>query len=79
MILNKILPDIKVHTSHDKGGSPQLESYAKTADIFVIATSAAKHAATEFIQKSRSKDKTTLYAAGKGSSSILRVLEEQYL
>ena len=78
-ILKKILPGIKVHLSHDKGGNNQLESYAKTADIFVIVTSSAKHAATEFIQKNRPKDKTTLFAAGKGSSSIIRALEEQYV
>ena len=78
-IIKQILPNIKVHTSHDKAGNPRLESYAKTADIFVIVTSSAKHAATEFIQKNRPKDKTTLFAAGKGSSSIIRALEEQYV
>jgi glycerate-2-kinase len=45
----------------------------------VIATSSAKHTATKFIQKNRPKDKTTLFAAGKGSSSIIRALEEQYI
>ena len=78
-IIEEIIPGIKVHTSHDKVGTSSLESYAKTVDIFVIATSSAKHAATEFILKNRPKDKTTLYAAGKGSSSIIRALEEQYL
>ena len=77
-ILKKVIPDIKVHLSHDKGGSKQLENFAKTADIFVIATSSAKHAATEFIRNNRPDDKTTLYADGKGSSSIIRALEEHY-
>lgn len=78
-IINEIIPDIKVNTFHDKVGTTRLEGYAKTADIFVIATSSAKHAATTFIQKNRPKDKITLFAAGRGFSSILRVLEEYAL
>ena len=79
VIHSSLLNHIKIYTSNDKAGNPSLENFAKTADIFVIVTSSAKHAATEFIQKNRPKDKTTLFAAGKGSSSIIRALEEQYV
>ena len=76
-IINEMIPNIKITISKDKVGTSPLKSLAKNADMFVIATASAKHAATTFIQKNRPKDKMTLFAAGKGYSSILRVIEEQ--
>ena len=78
-IIKKMIPNITVLTSHDKVGNKRLEGWAKTADIFVIAVSSAKHAATEFITNNRPKEKTTLWADGKGSSSIISALEEKYV
>jgi len=76
-IIKEMIPNIKITINKDKVGTNSLKSLAKNADIFVIATSSAKHAATTFIQNNRPKDKMTYFAAGRGYSSILRVIEEQ--
>jgi hypothetical protein len=44
--------------------------------MFVVATQSAKHAATGFINQHRPKDKPVLFPAGKGASSIVRVMGE---
>jgi hypothetical protein len=56
------------------GGSPSLRTAAGTADVFVVATAAAKHAATIFIDANRPKSRTTLFARGQGSASLLDAL-----
>ena len=76
-IIKKMIPNIKITINKDKVGTNPLKSLAKNADIFVIATSSAKHAATTFIQNNRPKDKMTFFATGRGYSSILSVIEEQ--
>lgn len=65
-----------VQTFSDHGGTPALKKAAQTKDIFVIATRAAKHAATGFIEMHRpeSKKALTRYPKGKGSASMLREL-----
>ena len=71
------LTGVCVETFHDHvGGSSALRSAAVTADIFVLATAAAKHAATTFIQSRRPKGSTTLFARGQGSASILESLRQ---
>jgi hypothetical protein len=66
--------DVKVLVSNEKVGSDRLRRLAEEADIFLMAVRSAKHAATDFIEVHRPKGKTTLYAAGKGSASMLRIL-----
>ena len=78
-IIKKMIPKINVKISNDKVGNPRLEVWAKTADIFIIAASSAKHAATEFITNNRPKEKTTLWSKGKGSTTIFRALYEHYV
>ena len=78
-IIKEMIPGIKITINKDKVVSSSLKSLSKNSDIFVIATSSAKHAATTFIQMNRPKDKITLFASGRGTSSILRVIEEQYV
>lgn len=74
--LHELAPGIAVHCFHDKvGGSPSLRTAAATADLFVIATSVAKHAATSFIELHR-RNKPVLYARGSGASSLLAALTE---
>jgi hypothetical protein len=51
---------------------------ATNCDLFVIAWSAAKHAATDFIRAHR-RDKPLVFAQGKGVSSLLRAVEEHCL
>ena len=55
-------------------GGPSLRTASATADVFVLAIGAAKHAATQFIERHRPKESITLYARGKGSAGILRAL-----
>jgi hypothetical protein len=79
--VSKILKDtvtgVRVLTFHDKvGGSHALREAARTADVFVVVTGAAKHAATEFIEANREAESLTLRTHGKGSASLLRLLEE---
>jgi hypothetical protein len=76
-VIMQLAPTARVACFQDKvGGSSALKQQAETADIFVIATAAAKHAATGFIAAHRPPGATTLYAAGQGSASMLRALSE---
>ncbi len=74
-LLKDLVGELKVDVFLDYvGGSPALKTAAQQADIFVIATAAAKHAATMFIESKRPKDSVTLYAQGQGTSSILHAV-----
>lgn len=75
--LSQLVPAARVQVFDDKvGGSPALHTAASSADVFVLATSAAKHSATEFIQGRRPPGAATLFARGKGSASLLAALRE---
>lgn len=69
-------PGIKVDLSHDKASTPRLVDLARNADLFVICWRSAKHAATDAIRQKRPAHRPTIYASGKGSSSILAAIEE---
>ncbi len=76
-ILRDLCPGIHVQVFADPvGGSPALRTAVRTADLFVLATAAAKHAATQFIEAHRPKGKVILYARSQGSASLLKVLRE---
>ncbi len=75
--LLELCPNILVETFSDHvGGSPALRTASATADIFVLATAAAKHAATMYIETNRPKSRVTLYARGQGSASLLDAIRE---
>jgi hypothetical protein len=63
-----------VHISSDKVGSPALRQHARNADLIVLATRRAAHAATGFITDSAGKA-LVRYADGSGSASMLRAVE----
>ncbi len=63
-----------VHLCHDKVGSERLRQLARSADIFIMATASAKHAATGFIEAHRAEGEPLLRPSGKGSASMLRAL-----
>lgn len=69
---------VRIDCFHDKvGGSAALRTAAATADLFIIATAAAKHAATGFIEANRQQSKgKILYARGGGSASLLAAVRE---
>ena len=73
-ILESFDKDIKVELSNDKVGNPRLRDLARNADVFVVVTGCAAHAATGFIEQHRD-NLPTLRPTGKGSSSILKALE----
>ena len=75
-LLKQLVPNIRVELNHDHVGTDKLKALAENADIFVVATQSAKHAATGFINLHRPKDKPVLFPAGKGASSIVRVVGE---
>ena len=56
------------------GGSPALRQASARSDVFILVTAAAKHSATGYIEANRPKSAPTLYAHGKGCSSILNAL-----
>jgi hypothetical protein len=73
--LQSLAPNLDVQCSADHGGTAQLRALANNCDLFVIAWSAAKHAATDFIRSHR-RDRPLVFAHGKGVSSLLRAVEE---
>jgi hypothetical protein len=75
-IINTVCPEAKVSVCTDKVGRVGLRHLARSADIFIVDWKAAKHAVTTDIKQNRSKDKPTLQPRGKGTSSILRILED---
>jgi hypothetical protein len=75
-VIARLSPAASTRTFHDiAGGSNALKTAARAADIFVIATGAATHAATIFIDSHRPAKATTLRTTGKGSSSLLETLQ----
>lgn len=75
--LDSVCGDVDVTTNSDSVCTERLKSLAKSADIFVFVSRSAKHPAFFCIKENRPIDMTPLlYAQGKGSSSILRVLGE---
>jgi hypothetical protein len=73
--LKNLAPNVKVEVSSDHVCTSKLKSLSKNADIFVVTSTSAKHAATDCINQNR-PPKKLLYAAGRGCGSILRSIEE---
>jgi hypothetical protein len=65
-------PDIKVHISEDLAGSARLKTMVKHANLLVLATRAATHAATEFIELHKKRDAVILRPPGKGTLAMWR-------
>jgi len=70
--LGRYAPRLKIHESHDYVGSPQLKTRTRNADVVVIATRCAKHAATGFIRANAKRGTVVVEADGAGSASLLR-------
>ena len=75
-LLQKLYPGVRVVLASDTVASRSLEELARTADFFVVCWRSATHAATDLIKRCRPVDSPPIYPDGKGSSSILRVLQE---
>ncbi len=71
-MLGTIAPSLKVKVSHDHVGSPRLRQQSRQADIIVLATRCATHAATGFIRANAASSAYLSEADGSGSASLLR-------
>jgi hypothetical protein len=69
-ILESEYPHCSVSVNSDHGGTDRLKAMAENADIFVMVTWSATHAATQFIESHRGS-RQILRPKGRGSSSIL--------
>ncbi|MFB6904993.1 protein DpdD [Streptomyces bacillaris] len=74
--LKRLAPAVKVLTAYDHVGTPQLRQKARTADVIVLATRCAKHAATGFIGQ-HAVTEYIGYANGSGSASLLRAAVDE--
>jgi hypothetical protein len=72
--LEAVCPSVTVEANHDQVCTERLRAAAKNADIFIMATASAKHAATGCIEANRTKDRPLLRPTGKGSASMLASL-----
>jgi hypothetical protein len=70
-LLSAIAPGVTVYLSHDHVGSPRLRQHSRNADIIVMATRCAKHAATGFIRANAGRTAVVTEADGSGSASLL--------
>ncbi|MEC1071415.1 protein DpdD [Priestia megaterium] len=68
--------EIEIIINNDKSGSESLRNMVKSSDILVVATASAKHAATIFIEQHKNENALYLRPKGKGSSSMLNILEK---
>jgi hypothetical protein len=73
-ILSVIAPALKVQLSHDHVGSPRLRQRSRQADVIVLATRCATHAATGFIRSNATASALVREADGSGSASLLRAV-----
>ena len=53
--LQRLAPRLKIATSHDKAATDALKKKSRNADVVVLATRCAKHAATGFITENAGK------------------------
>jgi hypothetical protein len=74
-ILETLCPDADVRISADLVGTPMLRTLARDADIFVVNTASAKHAATQFISANRKSSSPTLFHNARGSQSMISLIE----
>jgi hypothetical protein len=75
-LLTMLAPKVRVEVLADHGNSPRLTQLARSADVFVMVTWAAKHAATDAIRAARPKSLPLLMPSGKGASSIIDAIEQ---
>ena len=69
--LRRLAPNLKIAISHDKVATDALKKKSRNADVVVLATRCAKHAATGFITENAGSA-IVAYADGSGSASLLR-------
>ena len=71
-LLETLVPGAEVKLSHDHVGTPRLRQHSRGAELIVLATRCAKHAATGFIRSNARSSTRVIEADGSGSASMLR-------
>jgi hypothetical protein len=74
-LLETLCPEVDVRINSDQVGTPTLKKLSKDADIFIVNTASAKHAATTFISANRPPTAVTLFHNARGSQSMITLLE----
>lgn len=77
-VLKQTAPGVKVEVCSDLVATERLKHLARTAVQFIVCWQDAKHAATQEISRLRPRERPVLWAAGAGSSSILRMVRERW-
>lgn len=75
-VLEARVPTVRVTLAHDRVASAKLRQLARQADVFLVATGSATHAATDCIDDARPSELPTLRPGGKGAASLLRAVRE---
>lgn len=75
-MLEDLYPGIDVRINSDHVGTASLKNLAREADIFVVNTASAKHAATNFISANRKASEVTLFHNSRGTQSLLMLIEQ---
>jgi len=78
-VLEGLCPGIDVRLNTDRVGTTALKSLAREADIFVVNTASAKHAATDFISANRKASAVTLFHNARGTRSMLTLIEQHMM
>ncbi len=73
-MIEKRFEGVKVQLLHVKASTDRLVQLAQNADIFIVNTWDAKHAATGAVKKNRSSKQTTLMPDSKSAGSLLKAL-----
>jgi hypothetical protein len=71
-VLGALAPGATVKLNHDHVGTPRLRQHSRGADVIVMATRCATHAATGFIRANAATTALVTEADGSGSASLLR-------
>jgi hypothetical protein len=70
------VPEADIEVRSDATADRRLVEHVRRADLLVVATRAAKHAATLEIERQRRPDAIIVYPTGKGWSSIVGAVRE---
>jgi hypothetical protein len=71
-VLGALAPGATVKLNHDHVGTSRLRQHSRGADVIVMATRCATHAATGFIRANAATTALVTEADGSGSASLLR-------
>lgn len=72
--VRKLFPTADVRTSSDHVNGPSLGAFVRSADVLLVQTSHAKHAATQAIEAAATDPDRVVLVHGRGASALVRAL-----